>query len=191
MLENFLAMPEKTAGNHLEEQLPTLIAKLQAIGEALLPLIPETTEAIEVGYRGCGDQGEIEKISILPLREMNDGSEMVWEMPWGGPNGVQQGEKYQPTTLCNHCELPEAIHVTFDDKDHAVKYSSEELAEEIKNLAFEILYNQHPGWETLGGEGEGSEGTLRLQLPSLVVSLTHSTRYIACDTYNNTWSLNA
>jgi len=66
------------------------------------------------------------------------------------------------------------------------EFSSDETEQVIKDLAFEILYNRHPGWEISDGVADGGSGSLVIEFPSLKVSLSHSANYIASDDYEAT-----
>jgi hypothetical protein len=153
---------------------PSEVAKLQAIGQALLTLIPSTTQSIQVKYSGAGDEGEIDDLTILPLKTINDGPEKIWEYRWQGPNGVTLGESYQPTSEVNHFEFPEYLSVNFEGDEESTEYDAEELEEAIKDLAFELIYECHPRWPISDGKSEYASGTLILAFPSLKVSLVHN-----------------
>ena len=171
-----------------DDDQPSEVAKLQAIGRALLPLVPSTTQSIQVAYGYAGDEGEIDDFQILPLRTVNDGPAKIWECHWQGPNGVTLGESYQPTTEVNHCEFPEYLSVNFEGDEESTEYDAEELEEKIKDLAFELIYECHPGWQTWYGE-EVASGTLILAFPSLKVSLVHNAKYIATECSETEWGV--
>lgn len=190
-MTDFLVEYLESLRDRRENQLPKCVKSLQAIGKALLPLIPNTTEAIKIEYSGCGDDGEIDDIIILPLRTINDGPDKVWDRSWDGLNGVKQRESYQPTIQVNHCHFPEYLSVTFEDEDDSSEFSSDETEQVIKDLAFEILYNRHPGWEISDGVADGSSGSLVIEFPSLRVSLSHSANYIASDDYEDEWAFSS
>ena len=190
-MSDFLIEYFQSVRDRRENQLPKSVKRLQAIGKALLPLLPNTTEAIKIEYSGCGDDGEIDDITILPLRTINKGPEKVWDRSWDGPNGVKQGESYQPTIQVNHCAFPEYLSVTFEDEHESSEFSSDETEQVIKDLAFEILYNRHPGWEISDGVANGSSGSLVIEFPSLKVSLSHSANYIASDDYEDEWAFSS
>ena len=187
-MTDFLSDYKAKIKDRLENQLPSSVAKLQAIGRALLPHIPPTTTSIQVEYNGCGDNGEIVDFSILPLRTVDCGPQKVWNLPWAGPNGIQEGETYQPTSEVNHTELPESLSVSFEGDEQATEYTAESLQQLIEDLAFKILYNRHPGWEISDGEADGGSGTLSIDFPSLNVSLEHSAKYITTEDYHDEWS---
>ena len=172
-----------------EIDLPKSICKLQAIGKALLPLIPCSTESIKIEYSGYADEGEISDVSILPLRTVPNGPTKTWERDWTGPNGAQKGDTYQPTHEVDHCEFPEVICVQFDDQEEVIEFTAQELKDQLEDLAFEILYNRHPGWEISNGEADGGSGTLTLEFPSLKVSLYHSAKIIQSEEYNDEWGI--
>lgn len=186
-MSDFLIEFFQSVRDRRENQLPKSVKRLQAIGKALLPLLPNTIEEINIEYSGCVDDGEIDDITILPLRAINEGPEKVWDRSWDGPDGVKQGDSYQPTIQVNHCDLPEYLSVTFEDEDESSEFSSDETEQVIKDLAFEILYNRHPGWEISDGVADGSSGSLVIEFPSLKVSLSHSANYIASDDYEDEW----
>ena len=162
---------------------------LHAIAEALAPCLPPTVEFIEITYFGCGDDGAIDNFRILPLRSVPDGEPKVWEGVWEGPKGVKRGEIYQPMRKVNSCDLPEYLSIKLPDEDETREFSSDELEKEITSLAFEIIYDCHPGWEISDGIADGGSGTLMIHFPSLKVSLNHNAQYIATDEHNYEWEV--
>jgi hypothetical protein len=156
------------------DYMPSEVAKLQAIGRALLPLVPSTTQSIQVKYASAGDEWGVGDLTILPLKTVNDGPAKIKEYRWQGPHGVTVGESYQPTTEANHCEYPEYLSVNFEGDEESTEYDAEELEEEIKDLADELIYECHPRWPISDGKTEGASGTLVLAFPSLKVSLVHN-----------------
>jgi len=187
-MTDFLSDYKAEIKDRLEIQLPRAVAKLQVIARALLPHLPPSTSSIQIDYNGCGDDGEIVEVSILPLRTVEQGPQKIWEYSFAGPNGIQKGETYQPTIEVNHTELPESLSVTFEGDENATEFTAESLQQMIEDLAFEILYNRHPGWEISDGEADGGSGTLSIDFPSLNVSLEHSAKYIATEDYHDEWS---
>ena len=172
-------------------KLPQSVRSLQAIGKALLPLIPSSTESLMIEYCGNGDSGEIVSFSILPLRTISKGPTETWKYCYTGPNGEHKGDTYQPTQDVDHCDLPEVIRIMFEDQDQAVEFSAQELKNKIEDLAFEILYNRHPGWEISDGEADGGSGSLTMEFPSLKVSLDHSSRFFQSEEYSDEWGIDA
>ena len=176
---------------HENEELPAVVTKLQAIGRALLPLLPASVEDIELSYYGQGDDGEIGDLQILPPKDIPDGPERIWQYDWEGPGGIRKGDSYQPTKEINHCELPEVVSVTYVEGGESVEYTADELEEQLMELVFELLYNHHPGWEISEDCVDGSAGELRLSFPSLRVSLSHSAKLITSEDSYDEWEVNA
>ena len=162
---------------------------LHAIAEALSDCLPSTVESIEITYIGGGDDGEIDEFRILPLRSVPDGEPKVWEGVCEGPQGVKRGEIYQPMREVNNCELPEYLSVKLPDEDETREFSSDELEKEITSLAFEIIYDCHPGWEISDGEANGGSGTLTIHFPSLKISLNHTAEYISYNEHKHEWEV--
>ena len=179
-----------------EAALPVAVAQLQAIGKVIIDQLPDSVTAIEVTYYGGGDQGEMEEMRVLPLKEVPDG-EPKTQYRRGtcvlnhAPSGDVQGftaETYQPMKEVDHCDLPDKVTLTLPGEDEEEEY---DVAEMIEEIAFEILENCHPGWEISDGEADGSRGCVYLDFPSLTVRLDHQAHYVATEDYEYEWEVAA
>ncbi len=195
ILENY----EQWAKEKQEERdaaLPVVVAQLQAIGRAIQSDLPETIESIEVEYSGCGDDGCLDEMRVLPLKEVPDGDPKVRYRKDNceaynhstSPGDDWTAETYQPMKEVDHCDLPEKVTLTLPGEDEEQEY---DVAEMIEEIAFEILENCHPGWEISDGEADGGSGTVSLDFPSLKVRLDHQAHYVGRQDYEYEWEVAA
>ena len=125
-----------------EAALPVVVAQLQAIGRAIQSDLPETIESIEVEYSGCGDDGSMEEMRVLPLKEVPNGERKRSTAEGPVNESLHQGtlrdiaETYQPMKQVDHCDLPEKVTLTLPGEDEEQEY---DVAEMIEEIAFETL----------------------------------------------------
>lgn len=135
--------------------------------------------AIEVEYDGCGDSGQVETVHYAAIKPedqqaLAEAFDTLEDQPL--PDDVAGGRQHTPGHF-----VPGKGWVT---TGQTVNFSAAQLIDE---LAWDLAYGRHPGFEI----NEGGYGTVRITEdtndagePIIRVSLSHSERIIETNDYD-------
>jgi hypothetical protein len=115
-------------------------------------------KSVEVSYSGCGDSGQIEDVQVLD--EHNQPIDIDGRcVAITRTSSMWNGTAFEPRTVTEDTPLKHAL----------------------SELTYDSLEERHPGWE----DGDGANGTLRIDLASGAFTLEHGTHYMET-TYEET-----